>query len=169
MRDYPELATYPEFYRSSITQNELVFVWWMRCEASPLYGDPDEKKFEQCIKMAFPTEQQQQAKREAWAALKFPDNIKAAFKRMERFNQAARVEDYVYLKNVRENCKAILSKNVLDMDEDAQKQWADTCKTVMAIMKETTKDIERGDFGVVESEQINETEGWLSAWRSGTK
>lgn len=167
-RDYPELKGIPEFKK--ITSTELVFVWFFRCTMSPYYDIPDEKKVEKCIEHAFPTKQQRDAKREEYTSLRFSDGMKAAFKRMEAFNGAARIEDYLYIRQVRQNCKAIMGKDVTRMSQEEEFNYTKSLPSAMKAMLETTKILEGGGFGVVEIEEgINETEGWLTQLRRNTK
>ncbi len=171
LRDYPELAEYSEFKRSSINANDLMFVWFFRCSASPYYEVPDEKKLDDCIAASYSSEGQRSEKMELFKNLRFPDNIKAAMRRMERFNTTARVEDYLYVRQVRANCKEILGQDVSRMNADEKEKYTRTLPAAMKAMLETTRFIEAGGEGVTEQETdpYDDTIGWLTSLRDEIK
>lgn len=169
-RDFKELATYPEFRRTSISAQELMFVWFMRNELSPFHGIPDEKKVNDSIELSFPTKQQQETKKEQYKDRNFSDNIKAAFKRMETFNASARMEDYLHIKQVRSNCKTILARDVKSMTPEEQSQYTKDASVAMKLMLETSKTLEMGDFGITEEEDNGgDISGWLTNFRSSIR
>ena len=169
-RDYPELRDYPEFKQTNLKPNDLMFVWFFRCTMSPFYEKPDEKKLDECIEMAYPSKQQQELKKDEYRNLRFPDNIKSAFKRMESFNGESRIEDYLYIKQVRANCKAILGKDVSLMTPEEEEKYTKTLPAAMKALLETTKFLESGGGGVVEvDENLNETAGWLTTFRGSIR
>lgn len=146
---YPELGEYKELKPSAIKPHDLLFAWWMRCECSPYFDDEDKDKMQACIEKAYPTEQQRKSKAEEFSK-GIPDNIKTAFKRMTLFNATARVEMYLYLKTVRENCKALLAQPMDGASDDTKDAWAKRAPGIWKLMKDTLADIERGAFGVTE-------------------
>jgi hypothetical protein len=166
LSQYPELSEFEEFKPHVLKPHDLLFVWYMRCETSPFDDVEDKDKLEECINKAYPTEQQRKAK-SAEFKNGFPDNIKMAMKRMESFNKHLRVENYLYLRRVRETCKELLGQDPKSMDEDQKDAWAKRAPSLWKLMDETSKAIERGAFGVVEERKadINEMDGSVRAWR----
>jgi hypothetical protein len=166
---YPDMFDYPEFKRDAIrNSDDVLFVWWFRCACSPYYELPDEKKLEKCIGKAYKSEERKKLKKDEFLNLKFPDNMKAAFKRMEAINVGARVENFLYTKQVRENCKALLGKDVTKMAPEEQEDWAKLAKIVWPMLDETTKVLERGAYGVTEAEDaaLDEDDSALRDFRN---
>jgi hypothetical protein len=166
---YPDMFDYPEFKRDAMRNaDDVLFVWWFRCACSPYYDLPDEKKLEKCIARAYKSEERKKLKKDEFLNLKFPDNMKAAFKRMEAINIGARVENFLYTKQVRENCKALLGKDVTKMAPEEQEDWAKLAKIVWPMLDETTKVLERGAYGVTEAEDaaLDEDDSALRDFRN---
>ena len=166
---YPDMFDYPEFKRDALrSADDVLFVWWMRCACSPYYDEPDEKKLEKCIRLSYKSEERRKLKADEYASLRFPDNVKAAMRRMEAINVAARIENFLYTKQVRDNCKALLGKDVTKMTHDEQEAWAKLAKIVWPMLDETTKVLERGAYGVTETEDsaINEDDFALRDFRN---
>lgn len=163
---YPELLEYPEFRPEVIKQYDILFVWWFRCAASPYYDMQDSEKLKLCVERSYPTDQQKENKFREFSA-GIPDNIKSACKRMESFNLSARVENYLYTKRVRENCKELLAKKVEDMDPDEQESWSKRAAAIWKLFEETTKTLEKGGFGVSEQNDtlVSEVDGSVRAFR----
>lgn len=167
---YPEMMEYREFRPESIKVHDLLFVWYMRCSTSPYYDIEDDKKLEQCVRAAYPTAQQREIKLAEFKE-RIPDNIKQAFKRMESFNAAARVENYLYTKMVRDNCKKMLAVDVDLLDDEKKEAWAKLAPNIWKMLNETTKTLESGGFGVVDQEDTNidEPDGTLRAFRQSRR
>ena len=167
---YPELSDYPEFKQDQIKSHDLLFVWWFRCSASPFADVEDKDKLESCIKIAYPTEQQREAKIKEFKQ-QFPDNIKAAFRRMESFNLGARVENYLYTLRVRKNCKTMLEVDANMMDLEEQESWGKRAPGIWRLMEETTKALEKGGFGVsdVDDTLVNELDGSVRSFRQSNR
>ena len=167
---YPELKEYPEFLGSKIKDHDLLFVWWFRCSASPLYDKDDNDKLEECVNKAYPTEQQRQAKLAAFQE-GFPDPMKQAFKRMETFNLEARVENYIYTRTVRDNCKAMLSENFETMSPEDKDAWATRAPKLWKLLDETTTTLERGAYGVsaIENTMVDEPDGTVRLFRQSRR
>lgn len=168
---YPELLEFPECKPQAIKHHDLLFAWWYACQSSPLFDREDSGKLGECIHVAYPNAQQRAAKTAEFAD-KIPDNINAAMKRMEVFNVATRVENYVQTKMVRDNCKALLAENVEMMFDDNQKDaWATRAPKLWKLLEETQRTIERGAFGVAayEDTALDEADGTLRAFRQARK
>jgi hypothetical protein len=167
---YPELVEYAEFRPEAIKTHDLLFVWWFRCSASPYYDMEDAEKLEPCVRVAYPTEQQRESKFKEFKA-QFPDNIKSAFKRMESFNLGARVENYLYTQRVRDNCKAMLAVDINTMDIEEQESWSKRAPAIWRLLEETSKTLEKGGFGVVESDNtiVDELDGSVKSFRQSRR
>lgn len=167
---YPELFEYPEFKPQAIKHHDLLFVWWYACACSPLYDRDDKEKLEECIHLAYPNAQQRAAKTAEFTH-KIPDNIISAAKRMGTFNTHQRIENYIYTRTVRDNCKAMLGQDVSLMDSDEKDAWATRAPKLWKLLEETTRTIERGAFGVSAYEETNldEADGTLRAFRQSRK
>jgi len=167
---YPELVEYAEFRPEAIKTHDLLFVWWFRCSASPYYDMEDAEKLEPCVRVAYPTEQQRGSKLKEFKA-QFPDNIKSAFKRMESFNLGARVENYLYTQRVRDNCKAMLAVDINTMDIEEQESWSKRAPAIWRLLEETSKTLEKGGFGVVESDNtiVDELDGSVKSFRQSRR
>jgi hypothetical protein len=167
---YPELVEYAEFRPEAIKTHDLLFVWWFRCSASPYYDMEDAEKLEHCVRVAYPTEQQRESKLKEFKA-QFPDNIKSAFKRMESFNLGARVENYLYTQRVRDNCKAMLAVDINTMDIEEQESWSKRAPAIWRLLEETSKTLEKGGFGVVESDNtiVDELDGSVKSFRQSRR
>jgi hypothetical protein len=167
---YPELIEYSEFRPEAIKSHDLLFVWWFRCAASPYYDREDSEKLETCVRIAYPTEQQRESKLKEFKA-GFPDNVKSAFKRMESFNLAARIENYLYTQRVRDNCKAMLAVDINTMDIEEQESWSKRAPGIWRLLEETSKALEKGGFGVVEHENtiVDELDGSVKSFRQSRR
>jgi len=166
---YPELYDYPEFSRSRLRNaDDLLFVWWFRCATSPYYDLPDERKLDMCINRAYRSEARRAAKVEAFGTLKFPDEIKAAMKRMESINTGARVENYVRLLNLRSNCHKMLDADVTKMSEEDKDAWTKRAPSLWKMLQDTQRDLERGAYGVVDVEDtaVDEDDGAVKDFRN---
>jgi hypothetical protein len=152
---YPEFKEYPEFASSKIKTHDLLFVWWFSCVTSPYYDEPDEKKVDKCIDLAYATDRQKEAKREEFlsapgAAPRFPDSIKQAIRRMESFNLSARAQTMEAIQNTMENCKKVLNVDVDGLDPERRKEWFDSAPKMWKLMEEAIKAAEKGSYGVTE-------------------
>ena len=164
---YPELSEFPEFKSHLLSVNDMLFVWWYSCRCSPLWHEKDEdKRLKEAIEKSYATPRQRAAKLSEFSD-RMPDNIKQALRRMESFNDEARIESYLQTVNVRENCKAMLSEEVAGMSDEAKDAWAKRAMGLWKLFDETTKAIERGAFGVTEyeEEQLEEADGTLREFR----
>lgn len=168
---YPELLEYPEFKSDRLRSGDALFVWFMRCRMSPYYDMADEKKLEYCIRLSYETTSQQDTKLTEFANLKFPDSIKAAMGRMEKFNTSARVENYVYTRTIRDACKTILAKDVKSMKPAEVDIWLSQVKSAWKLLQETATAIEGHIGGTVEEEDagISNTEGGVRHFRQNRK
>lgn len=150
---YPEMYDHPEFSRTRLKNaDDLLFVWWYRASTSPYYDMPDEKKLERCINRAYRSEARRAAKLEEFRGGRFPDELKAAFKRMESINAEARIENYARLLMVRANCHKMLNADVSTMSEEDKDSWTKRAPALWKMLQDTQRDIERGAYGVADAE-----------------
>lgn len=142
MKDtYPELADYPPF--KSLDREDMKFVWLMRCEASPFADTVDEKKWEECVDIAY--HRKASRKKEDYKNLNFPEEIRKAFDQMSVFELSHRVKMLM-------SCEAAMNQmmeNLHKGDADPEK-FAKMSKDSIAAMREISAFIEKGNFGVTE-------------------
>lgn len=150
---YPEMFEHPEFLRSRLkSADDVLFVWWFACACSPYFDEPDEKKLPKCIHRSYKSESRRAQKADEYANLGFPEEIKAAIKRMESLNVGARMENYVRLLRIRKNCHELLEADVSIMDDEQKDAWTKRAPGLWKLLEETQKAIEKGAFGVSASE-----------------
>lgn len=167
---YKELYDYPEFKPEVIKTHDLLFVWWMRNATSPYYELEDNEKLPLCIRAAYQTEQQREAKTKEFAG-GFPESIRRAFKRMESFNLFVRVQNMLTTKMVRENCIKMLKADTDNMDPSEQESYAKRAPGLWKLLQETASSVEVGGFGVVEREDtiVEDIDGTVRAWRQSRR
>lgn len=167
---YPELLEYPECKPQAIKDGDLLFSWWYACACSPLYDAEGEEKLEACIDLAYKSPQQRLAKLAEFRN-KVPDNVLSAIKRMESFNVATRVENYIQTIMVRKNCKELLADDTAKMSDEEKDAWASRAPKLWKLLEETTRAIERGAFGVTSYQETNldEADGTLRHFRNNRK
>lgn len=166
---YPEMYDFPEFSRTKLKHaDDVLFVWWFRASTSPYYDLPDEKKLELCINRAYKSDARRAAKLEDFGNLKFPDEMKAAFKRMESINAAARMENYMMLINIRASCHKMLNVDVSQLSPEDQDAWTKRAPSLWKMLQDTQRDLERGAFGVsdVTDTQVDEDDGAIRDFRN---
>lgn len=168
---YPELLEYPEFSSDRLKSGDALFVWFMRCKMSPWYDMPDEKKVELCVRASYETIPQQESKLMEFKNMRFPDSVKAAMSRTEKFNTSARIENYVYTKTVRDACKTLLAKDVNSMKPIEVDSWLSQAKVAWKLLQETAAAIEGNIGGVIEEEDAGlvNTEGGIKHFRQNRK
>lgn len=150
---YHEMFDHPEFSRSRLkNSDDVLFVWWYACACSPYFDYPDEKRLERCIARAYKSEGRREQKATEFANGRFPDEIKAAIRRMHSLNTAARIENYARLLRIRKNCHALLDEDVATMNDEQKDAWTKRAKGLWNLLEETQKAIERGAFGVSDAE-----------------
>jgi len=169
---YPEMFEHPEFLRSRMkSADDVLFVWWFACAGSPYFDEADEKKLPKCIRRAYKSESRRAQKTDEYANLGFPEEIKAAIKRMESINVGARVENYVRLLRIRKNCHELLEADVSKMDDEQKDAWTKRAPGLWKLLEETQKAIEKGSFGVSASEDTlldDDDDRALADFRSNT-
>mgnify|MGYP006921326599 CR=1 FL=1 len=148
-REYPELSDYEEF--KSLENRELVFVWAWACRTSPFLELDEEKRLVPCIEWAFPGKQQREAKMNDYANMKFPDHIKGAIRRMERFDPGLRVQMAADNMHLLKQCQQAIRQDIKGADPEQIEDYMKTAALARKIMADIQKDIERGNLGVEES------------------
>lgn len=166
---YPEMYEFPEFSRSRLKHgDDVLFVWWFRASTSPYYDLPDERKLEMCINRSYKSEARRSAKLEEFRNLKFPEEMKAAMKRMESINASARIENYAQLLAVRSNCQKMLKVDVAKLTDEEKDAWTKRAPALWKMLQDTQRDIERGAFGVsdINDTTLDEDDGALRDFRN---
>lgn len=166
-KDYKELWDYPEL--ASLSESEVLFVWWYSCACSPYAHLPEEKRFPMSVDQSYKGAQRQE-KKERWAptggAPSLPTEIKAACKVMEGFNPGMRIQmavDNLYL--LRE-CQQHIRQEERSSDQKDREDYLKTAKLARAIQAEILKDIEKGNHGVeeVKNTSLQNLEGLSAAY-----
>ena len=150
---YAEMFDHPEFSRSRLkNSDDVLFVWWYACACSPYFDDADEKRLDKCIMRAYKSDGRRDQKRNEYNDGKFPDEIKAAIKRMHSLNTGVRIENFARLLRIRKNCHALLDEDVETMTDEQKDAWTKRAKGLWNLLEETQRAIERGSFGVSDAE-----------------
>jgi len=146
--DYPELDRDPSF--RGLGKYDMRFIWAYSCASSPfLWIEDEDKRIKACVHYAFP-ERMRQAKTSEYTG-SIPDNIRAGISKMEKYNLAARVEEYLVLRQARENVKYIIAQDITKADADERKAYLSQVKDAQSIMAEQRARIEGFDLGVSEA------------------
>ena len=146
--DYPELNRDPSF--KSIGKHDMRFIWAYSCASSPfLWIDDDEERIKACVHYAFP-ERMRKAKTHEFTN-NIPDILRSGITKMEKYNLAARVEEYLVLRQARENVKYIIAQDITKADPDERKAYLSQVKDAQTIMAEQRTRIEGFDLGISEA------------------
>lgn len=148
-REYPELSEYEEFRQ--LENRELVFVWAWACRTSPFLELEEEKRLIPCIEWAFPGKQQRESKMADYAGMRFPDHIKGAIKRMERFDPGLRIQMAADNIHLLKQCQKAIRQDTSKATPEEMEDYIKTATLARKLMSEIQKDIERGNLGVEES------------------
>jgi hypothetical protein len=147
-REYPELREYKEF--EGLNNGELVFVWAWSCKSSPFLELPEEKRLEPCIEWAFKTPQQREVKMKDYANMRFPDHIKAAIRKMEKFNPGLRIQMAADNLHLLKQCQMAIRQDITSATPDEVEDYMKTATLARKLMADIQKDIEGGNKGVEE-------------------
>lgn len=160
--DYPELAENKSFKK--LGPNDMLFVWYFACEASPFFDiQGDRKKVQHAIDKAYSRKGGgyliPKASVEEYLAGKFPEKIKLAIDEMIKFRIGPRVRALKVLEKGFVNLEAILDvdptndKSFLGKDGTVdfakKKAYVDTFKTAIETMPKIVKQMEQR-YSVVE-------------------
>lgn len=145
---WPELKNYQAF--KELTAQEMRFVWFMRSAASPFDQLEDEEKLDACIDASFLNEQQRDARRLEYTRDKYPHKIELAFQQMERFNLAARVENYVHILKLRENCKMVIDESMEGKTDEQKDAYMTRAAKAHKILMDTASALEGTALSVSE-------------------
>lgn len=162
--DYPELRTHEEF--SKLTNDEMLFVWYYACEASPLYKiSNDRKRVEEAIDNSFLKNGKKKiSDREAndYKAGKFPAKISAAIKKMVAFKVGPRVRAKMLIEQSMNHIEEILNVDLSDktqfLNKDGEVDWSkkkafvDTIAKSNEIFPTLVKQLE-GGFAISEEKK----------------
>ena len=145
--DYPDLRDDPSY--SNLSKYDMLFVWAMACASSPfadIEGSIERK--EACIQYAYPREQRDQKSKTFRTTL--PEGVKRGITQMEKYSLAARVSDYVLMKQIRDNISSILSVDISGATGEEKESYLAQAKTAQAILADQRKRIEGLDIGISE-------------------
>ena len=150
-REYPELSDYREF--TEITSTELLFVWYWASPSSPLAELAEEKRLDPAIDRAFLNASQKEARKIEYAGMNFPSGIKAAIKRMEKFNPGMRVQIMVTKQHLFNECQTAILRKPNYGDPEEVETYLKTSAVASKLMSEIQKETEKGNLGVEESKE----------------
>lgn len=150
-RDYKELDDYEEF--KALTSNELLFVWYFACQCSPIIEMVEEKRVNIAIDRAFRASQAEARKLE-YAGLSFPDHIKAAIKRMDRFDPGGRIRALHDDLHLLKQCESVIRKDISAASLEDAAEWFKVVKSAREMRDAIMRKIERGADGVDEKENV---------------
>jgi len=148
-KQYPELATYPEF-GDKIGTGDMFFIWLFRCTSSPVAHMKDKDKLNVCIDIAYKSEAIREERKVLWHGLKFSGPIKAAMERMRSFNAIARIRRLQATKLLMDNCMEIIAEG-LPQDGKERGAYIERAAKAQKAMAEAARELEAGSFGVEEN------------------
>jgi hypothetical protein len=169
--DYPELREYKQL--KGLNVNELLFVWFYACQASPFYVIMNKRKrVEECMKQTFlknPNKPSIQLKdKEAYFNGKFPDRIQSAIDVMSKFRIGPRIRAKISAEIAFENLEKIINIDADDaahfynkdgeVDFAKKKNYVDIVKSAVDLFPKIIEQLEDG-YGVTSkkaTEKIDE-------------
>lgn len=149
-RDYKELDDYEEF--KALTSPELVFVWWFACQVSPIIDLPEEKRVMVAVDKAFKIKSQAEARKLEYKNLDFPGHIKAAIKRMDRFDPGGRIRALHDDLHLLKQCESVIRKDITKAEMEEAAEWFKVVKAAREMRDSILRKIERGGDGVYEKD-----------------
>lgn len=151
-RDYKELDDHEEF--KPLTSPELMFVWWFACQCSPIIELPEEKRVMIAIEKSFKVRGQMEARKLEYKDLSFPDHIKAAIKRMDRFDPGGRIRALHDDLHLLKQCESVIRKDISMASLEDAAEWFKVVKSAREMRDSIMRKIERGADGVEEKENV---------------
>lgn len=170
-QDYPEISLRPVFQK--ISPDEMIFVWYYACEASPYFDiDSDRERTEKSLKAAFsrPGGGYSIPKTvvQDFLSGKFPLKIKEANSEMIKYRVGPRVRGLQMLEKGISKIEAILDIDPSDetqflnkdgsVDFSKKKAYVDTFRSAMDSMPDLINQMEQR-FSVVEIKNEESIEG----------
>lgn len=154
--EYPELNDIPEFEKLKGT--ELKFVWYYSNRTSPYYTIRNPKmKVLKCMELAFGGNISSDMN-SRYQAGNFPEYIRIAMDRMQRFSPSTRLRAKITIEKIFENLEKITELNHEDLvDLQSRKEYANLAVTVTKNMGDIVKQMENA-FGVKYHNQEEEKE-----------
>jgi hypothetical protein len=170
-QDYPEIVSKPVF--KNLSPDELIFVWYFSCEASPYFDiDAERERTEKCLKAAFPRKgggySIPKNVVQDYLSGKFPLKIKEANAEMIKYRIGPRVRGLQMLEKGISKIEAILDIDPNDetqflnkdgsVDFSKKKAYVDTFRSAMDSMPNLIEQMEQR-FSVVEVKNEESIEG----------
>ena len=156
--DYPELGDVkrsPEF--DGVHKNDMTFAWAWACATSPLMPLEDKgKKLRLCCKFAYPLDTYEGKIREY--ATRFPENLAAAIAKMGKYNETARIEEYLSIRIARENYKHIIAQDITKAQPWEREDWLKHSIIAQEGMAAQRQIIEGGMLGIREASDTQHAE-----------
>jgi len=146
--EYPELMEIDEF--RDLTPRELNFVWYFSNRTSPYFKEKNnKKKVELSLKKGY-GEHITHELRIKYVAGKYPEKIRKAIDRMERFNPSVRMEAKQSIEKIFSNLQGLidLSKtDLVELDLTEKKSYADLAIKVSENLPKIVSQLEQS-FGI---------------------
>lgn len=150
---YPELAEISEF--QELNEYEMLFVWGYACDTSPFLDAkvvPEKERLNAVIEWAYPSTEARLAKKREFNS-DLPAMVKMAIIKMKAFNKQARIEEQVFLLQLRENCKRFIAQDIETISpEEQDKYWVNVQRARKELV-ETRHAVEKGALGLADSEE----------------
>jgi hypothetical protein len=168
--EYPELDAIEEF--SQLTQNEMLFVWFMENPDSPLKNTkPFGAKVDACIGKSYKLRGEGSLSVKDIERLQsgqFPDEISRALDRMKRFSPERRKQAKQMVDKVFEKFQNIINTPPTDLliDTTVQKNYIDNAIKITDALPVLIQRIEEG-FGYKSRQKKGETTGQSLMDRAG--
>lgn len=150
---YPELSEEKEF--KELSNDDLLFSWYMGIPGSPVDQKwSDNVRYKQAAYIVFTDKKD--PKREAYASMNVPENVKIATERFRKYNVDVRLMSKTIVQTMFNNISELVNAKKEDfIDEDGnidwtgRKQYIDSCAKISETIPTLIKQIEEG-FGVEE-------------------
>jgi len=156
--DYPELASNPIF--ESLSNNEMLYVWYYACKASPFSKEDDLRlRADKSVMEAFGPNKGPQV-RTAYLAGNYSEKVRAAIIEMTKFQIGPRIRAKLMIEKIIGNYEELIDINTKsefinkdgDVDWTKKKAYIDACATVSKNLGNLINQAE-GSFGVQEKEE----------------
>lgn len=156
LNDYPQLAKVKEFY--DLRKEELLFVWYFFCKASPYYNIDDRfERAEKSVKKAFGSKTIETAQ---YNKCNFPDKISLAGEKMKLYEPGPRIRAKKLIEKIISDYEKMIGSTDVDDDENwknsagdidmaKKKNYIELTKTVSTALTGLISQSEEG-FGVSE-------------------
>jgi hypothetical protein len=145
--EYPELFQIEQF--RDLSSRELLYVWHFANRSSPLYKEKDKRiKVKKCLGASFGASITK-SETEKYIAGNYPEKVRVAIERMERFSPTYRIRAKQGIKKIFDNLEALINvdtEEIKDMDFAKRKDYVAVAIKVAESLPAIIKQLEEG-FG----------------------